>query len=73
MRQDKIFKGTIARVAISCTYPDTGEIGCFLYTGDTHRDTNNIVSPVFGDLWDLYNYLRDGKLWTPYNGAYIRA
>lgn len=46
--------GTVARVAIQCVCPDTGEQGSFLFTGPSHRTRFTRVSPLFDDLYELF-------------------
>jgi hypothetical protein len=46
--------GLIARVAIQCACPDTGEIGSFLYSGETPRAKGSRVTPVYADLAGLF-------------------
>lgn len=55
----RVFKGTIAKLAIQCTDPDSGEVGCFLFTGDSHRIEGSRCSPVFDDLVPLFNWTKD--------------
>jgi hypothetical protein len=52
------FRGLIARPAIQCTCPDTGETGCFLFSGETHRAAGSRVTPVFADCVALFSALR---------------
>ncbi len=53
-----IFKGTIARLAIQCDCPDTGETGSFLFTGESHRAKGSRVTPVYDDLSELFPAVR---------------
>lgn len=50
-------RGTIARLAIQCTCPDSGAIGCFLFTGDSHRTPGMRCTPVM-DQVELYKYVK---------------
>lgn len=43
-------KGTIARLAIGCSFPETGETGSWLFTGGDHREKGTAVSPLFNDV-----------------------
>ena len=50
-------RGLIARVAIQCQCPDTGETGTFLFSGESHRNKLSRVTPVFDDLHELLTTL----------------
>ncbi len=54
----KIPNGLLASVALQCIHPTTGEGGDFLFSGDSHRDPDSIVSPVFNDLQELWDWAR---------------
>lgn len=64
----KVFNGTLAQVAIQCNCPDTEQVGCFLFTTQSHRNKGTRCSPVFADLAELFlwakanNWLQDSKL-----------
>jgi hypothetical protein len=49
-------KGTVARVAIQCKCPDSGETGSFIFTGESYKISGSRVSPVFPSLLDLYEW-----------------
>lgn len=51
-------RGLIARVAIQCVCPDTGETGSFLFSGESHRASCSRVSPVYDDLAELFPAVR---------------
>ena len=51
-------RGLIARVAIHCVCPDTGDEGCFLYSGESHRTKGSRVSLVYPDLAALFQAVR---------------
>lgn len=62
-------RGLIARLAIQCDCPDTGETGSFLFSGESHRNKHSRVTPVYADLCDLFQaiqpdweQIRDGSL-----------
>lgn len=57
--------GTIARVAIQCIDPATGQTGDFLFTGESHREQGARVSPLFGCLQSLFEWTRTAG-WEPY-------
>jgi hypothetical protein len=46
--------GLIARIATQCIDPVTGKTGSFLFTGDSHKEEDSRVSPLFGNLSDLF-------------------
>lgn len=58
MENIKPKSGTIARVAIQCRHPVTGETGTFLFVGDSHRDKTAPVSPVKSSVLELYQWAR---------------
>lgn len=51
-------RGLIARVAIQCPCPDTGHIGSFLFSGESHAAAGSRVSPVYDDLAELFPAIR---------------
>lgn len=62
--------GTIAREAIQCVCPDTGALGSFLFTGESHRNKGSRVSPVCADLAELYIWARENG-WVSEGGARV--
>ena len=63
-------RGLIARVAIQCTCPDTGAVGSFLFTGESHRTSCSRVTRVFADLAELFPAVRaDWEEVTPGNSG----
>jgi hypothetical protein len=64
----KIPRGLHARSVIQCVEPDTGEIGCWLFTGDSHREPGSRVSPVFSDCLELFTWCRRNN-WRRYGLA----
>jgi len=68
MKTDKIphtpRNGLIARVAIQCDCPDTGLTGTFLYSGESHKNKQSRVTPVFDDLVEMFTALNaPGSRW----------
>ena len=57
-RSTPIFTGTIARLAIQCICPDTGEKGSFLFTGESHFNKGSRVTPVYEDLQELFSSVK---------------
>lgn len=53
--------GLLASVAIQCVEPVSGKTGCFLFSGESHRDAGSCKTPVFSDLMQLFQ-------WLPANG-----
>jgi hypothetical protein len=58
---------------VQCTHPIENKIGCWVFLGESHR-TGIPVSPLFGDLYGLYEWMR-GNGWKTttdpvWNGAY---
>ncbi len=49
--------GLLASLAIQCVHPDTGETGCWLFGGESHRNPGSAKTPVFKDLADLFQWL----------------
>jgi hypothetical protein len=66
------FRGTIARLAISCNCPDTGIEGTFLFTGESHRNEGSRISPIFPSLYELCGWMRTNG-WKEVGGAYTYA
>jgi len=61
-------KGLIARVAIQCECPDTGATGSFLFSGESHRNKQSRVTPVYDDLHELFHAVKaDWREVTPGN------
>lgn len=54
----KAVKGLIARLAIQCECPDTGKTGSFLYSGESHRNKQSRVTPIYNDLAELFPAVR---------------
>jgi hypothetical protein len=50
--------GLLASMAIQCQCPDTGEIGTFLFTGESHRGSGSRVTPVM-DVYELFQWMRE--------------
>jgi hypothetical protein len=48
------YSGLIARLAIQCICPDTGQEGSFLYSGESHKTKHSRVTPVYDDLAELF-------------------
>lgn len=65
-------KGLIARTTTQCIDPETGETGCWLYTGESHRITGSRISPLFPDLYPLFQWL-DKNQWERTGTAYVKA
>lgn len=65
-------RGTIARPAIQCVEPVSAKEGCFLFTGDSHRETGSAVSPVFDDLYELFQWCQANG-WKGVGAAYVYA
>jgi hypothetical protein len=53
-----ISKGTRAKVACQCTHPETGKTGDWLFIGESHQQSGAAISPVFGDLVQLFEWTR---------------
>ncbi len=54
--------GMRARAATQCPCPDTGEVGCFYYTGDSCRTPGSRVSEIYPSLYDLFRANLDAPL-----------
>ena len=65
----KVFKGTIARTAIQCDYPN-GKTGTFIFTGEDHRNPDAIVSPLFPSVYEMVKWANANN-WTSYAGPYV--
>ena len=63
--------GTFAKVAIQCKYPGTTKEGSFLFTGDSHRNPNNIRSPRFNDCAELHRYAVENG-WKSEGSGYVK-
>lgn len=66
----KIFKGTIARVAIQCIDPRSGKTGTWLFTAESYKDAENAVSPLCRDVAELSQWCRANN-WQAVGGGYI--
>lgn len=42
---------------IQCQHPESGKTGCWLYSGNDHRQGGTAISPVFSDLYDLFRWM----------------
>jgi hypothetical protein len=51
-------KGLIARLAIQCVCPDTGETGDFLFSGESHRNKQSRVTPIYHHLGALFDAVK---------------
>lgn len=60
--------GTLAYLAIQCTCPDTQQTGSFLFTGETHRNPDSRVSPVFDDCVELFQWCNANGWKRAYSG-----
>lgn len=72
-RSTPLLSGLIARVAIQCPCPDTGEVGCFLFSGDSVKVRGSRVSQVYACIAELlWDANQPGSQWhqvTPGNCA----
>lgn len=66
----KLFKGTVASMAMQCDYPINGKTGTFLYTGESHKDSGAIVSPLFDSVYDLVQWTKSNE-WTSFYDRYV--
>lgn len=66
----KPITGTIAREAIQCVCPDTGETGSFLFTGESHRNPGSRVSPIFSGLAGVFEWA-NANGWESESGVRI--
>lgn len=62
-----------AQVAVQCVHPDTGEIGAWLFIGDSHRKPGSAVSPVFPDCYTLFKEFTQPNGWVnSLGGSYFK-
>jgi len=66
----KPIKGLIARTAISCIDPKTGQLGSWLFSGDNIKDIDARVSPVFTDCYELFKWA-NSEGWQAIHDAHI--
>lgn len=55
-------KGLLADYCISCTHPETGKIGSWLFLGDSHK-TGEQISPFFESVMPFLKWA-NANGWT---------
>jgi hypothetical protein len=68
--QDYTPQGLLANIAIQCTDPRSGQIGTFLFLGESHKDKDSIISPLCADSWALHRWCKDNG-WRSIGNRYI--
>jgi hypothetical protein len=53
-------KGLLADYCVSCTHPETGKTGSWLFIGDSHK-TGEQISPFFPDSLQFFQWARDNQ------------
>lgn len=48
-----------ASYTIQCVHPETGKTGCWVFSGQDHRQPGTSISPFFPDIVPLHEWLRD--------------
>ena len=62
--------GLLADVTIQCVHPETKVIGSWLFTAGNHRESGTSVSPVFGDIAELYTWANQNG-WRPIGSRFV--
>lgn len=48
--------GLLATYTVQCTFPETGETGCWLFSGEDHKKEGTAISPFFKDLGEFFKW-----------------
>lgn len=56
-----------AKYTVQCTHPDTGETGCWLFAGESHRQPGSALCPVMPDLLALFRWMHQNG-WRTLDG-----
>lgn len=48
-----------AQYTIQCQNPDTGEVGNWIFKGESHRIKQSAISPIFKDLHALFVWMSE--------------
>ena len=66
--------GTEAELAVHCTDPNTGTVGCFLFVGSSWRIPGVRCSPVCADLSEMFRWMNDnGWIFHGRRSNYIKT
>jgi hypothetical protein len=65
----KVYRpGTTAQVAVQCRCANTRKLGSFLFVGESHRNYDSRVSPVFDNVGELFAWCHREN-WIGVNGS----